>query len=389
MRDDFLKEQLMGYARHGAEEALQPGAAEIRRRARRHYQRVAALTVTGVLLTAGLGLGIGLRHRTVPTVNQPPVTNPLPKVVPSTVHAGPPESFVTVVQGGEGADSSDLAVVATATGETIRSLAPATASAFTVSRDRAWVYFSSNSPSQGIYRVPFTGGPVEKVADTTESSRLAVSPDGSRLIWEVQSRNRPGFRIRDLARGTERALPIPGPVTGAGLITRGNWAWSPDSRAVAVLVTHGISHGYTELMTVDVVTGQWRHMFNFDARHGGGPDCCVEMDWPAGSRRIAFVQTVISSAGAPDAPLRRYQLMYVDPATGAAAPGTMLASGRELDIVHLDFDPSGRYVLFGLQSSTTVSTWWSGGGKRVRVNQLEIGSHVPAAVAGAYLGGAW
>jgi hypothetical protein len=54
-------------------------------------------------------------------VSEPPVTDPLPQVVPpTTVHAGPPQSFVTVVSGGIGADSSDLAVVSTATGKIIR-----------------------------------------------------------------------------------------------------------------------------------------------------------------------------------------------------------------------------------------------------------------------------
>ena len=49
MRDDLVKEQLQGYARDGAEVAFQPGPGEIHRRARRHYRRLAALTVAGVL----------------------------------------------------------------------------------------------------------------------------------------------------------------------------------------------------------------------------------------------------------------------------------------------------------------------------------------------------
>ena len=62
MRDDLLKEQLMSYARPAADEAAQPDAAAIRRRARRHYRRVAAVTVAGVLLVVGLGVGLGLRR---------------------------------------------------------------------------------------------------------------------------------------------------------------------------------------------------------------------------------------------------------------------------------------------------------------------------------------
>jgi hypothetical protein len=78
VREDLLKRQLMKYASQGADAADQPGAGDIRRRGRRHYRRVAALTATGVLLAAGLGIGLGLRGgSTTPTVNQPkpPATN--------------------------------------------------------------------------------------------------------------------------------------------------------------------------------------------------------------------------------------------------------------------------------------------------------------------------
>jgi hypothetical protein len=54
---------------------------DTRRRTRRHYRRVAALTVTGVLLAAGLVVGLGLRGGGgVATVEQPvpSVTNPGP-----------------------------------------------------------------------------------------------------------------------------------------------------------------------------------------------------------------------------------------------------------------------------------------------------------------------
>jgi hypothetical protein len=382
MRDDLLKEQLMSYARDGAEEAFQPGPAEIYRRARRHYRRVAALAVTGVLLAGGVGLGLGLRASSIPTVNQPrpPVT-----VAPPT--AAPPESFVTVVHGGAGADSGDLAVVSTATGEIIRSLAPATSPFFTVPKDRSWVYYQSSFPSQGIYRVPLAGGIAERVADDAEPSVLAVSPDGSKLAWEASDGNRPALRVRDLARATERLLPIPGPLSGPEIISRGSWAWSPDSRKVAVLVQHGLSRPNVELLTVDVATGRWRHRFKFDAKHGGGSDCCVAMAWPAGSLGIAVVRGELDG-GDPADPSRTYRLVYVDPATGAATPGIVLAAG-EVSVYPLDFDPSGRYLLFGLQDGHTVSTWWSGGGKRVRVKRIEIGSNAPAEVAGAYVGGDW
>jgi len=67
----------MSYARTAADEAAQPDAAAIHRRARRHYRRVAALTVAGVLLAVGLRVGLGLRHGGgTPTVDQP---RPMPR----------------------------------------------------------------------------------------------------------------------------------------------------------------------------------------------------------------------------------------------------------------------------------------------------------------------
>jgi hypothetical protein len=388
MRDDLIKERLMGYANDGAREALQPGTAEIYRRARRRRRRVAALSVTGVLLVAGAAVGYGLRGTSpIPSVNRPrpPVTTQAPSPLP---RLAPPRSFVTVLEGGQGADSSDLAVVSAATGEPIRSLAPATTHAYSVSQDRAWVYFLSNSPSSGMYRVPYDGGTVEKVTDTSESSALAVSPDGSKVVWQVLSGNRSGLRVRDLIKGTERLLLIPGPVGGDNAVNRGSWVWNPDSRHVAVLVTRGNSPLRTGLEMVDVVTGRWRHMFNFDGRQGRPRECCEAMAWPAGSQRIAFVQGILGDPANPDSRVAN-RLMYVDPTTGTVTPGIALPSGPYLNLFQLDFDPTGRFMLIGGQDAQAVTTWWSGGGKPVKVREVRIGDHVPVEVAGASLGGQW
>jgi hypothetical protein len=378
MRDDLLKERLIDYARSGAEVAFQPGPADIHRRARRHVQRLAALTAAGVLVAGAVGLG--LRHAaSVPIVNQP-----RPPVTVAPHPAGPPDSFVTVVRGGAGADSGDLAVVSTRTGKMLRSLAPATSTTFTVTGDRKWVYFES-SMDPGIYRVPYAGGAATKVADGTEITRLQVSPDGSRLAWQATSGNRPAVRVHDLASGSERVLAVPGPLTGPRVITLGDWVWSPDGRQLAVLVIHGVSSGYQELKTVDVATGTWRHRFDFDASHGGGPDCCEAIAWPAGSRGIAVLQAIHAGGEARD---RR--LVYVDPATGATTPGPVLAGPDATFGSRLEFDASGRYLLFGLQFDHSVSTWWvRGGGNPVLVKRIEIGDQPPAEVAGAYVGGDW
>jgi hypothetical protein len=391
MRDDLIKEQLMGYANDAAREALQPGTAEIYRRARRRRRRVAALSVTGVLLVAGAAVGYGLRGTSpIPSINRPrpPVTSQVPNPLP---RLAPPRSFVTVIEGGAGADSSDLAVVSAATGEPIRSLAPATTHAYSVSQDRAWVYFLSNSPSWGIYRVPYDGGTVEKVTETSESSALALSPDGSKVVWEVVSGNRSGLWVRDLIKGTERLLLIPGPVSGADAVNRGSWVWNPDSRHVAMVVTRGLTGVRAGLEMVDVVTGRWRHMLDFDGRDGrdgGLRGCCGAMAWPAGSERIAFVQGTPRDPANPGSPLEN-RLVYVDPTTGAATPGIALPSGPNLDLYRLDFDPSGTFMLIGGQDAHSVTTWWSGGGKPVKVRQVRLGDHVPVEVAGASVGGQW
>ena len=86
--------------------------------------------------------------------------------------------------------------------------------------------------------------------------------------------------------------------------------------------------------------------------------------------------------------MQAYRLAYVDPATGAMTRGTVLARGDQTFGPWLDFDPTGRYALFGLQDTHSVSTWWFREGEPVRVTRIEIGDQVPANVAGAYVAGA-
>jgi hypothetical protein len=93
MHEELLKRRLTEYADRGAGAAVQPGADDIRRRARRHYRRAAVLAATGVLLVAGLGVGLGLRgDTTTPTVDQPqpPTTSPGPSPTGPPVRPGPP-----------------------------------------------------------------------------------------------------------------------------------------------------------------------------------------------------------------------------------------------------------------------------------------------------------
>ncbi len=65
-----------------------------------------------------------------------------------------------------------------------------------------------------------------------------------------------------------------------------------------MLVQRGLPNRSTGLEMVDVVTGRWRHLFDFDGKDGRLSGCfCGAMAWPAGSQRIAFVHE--SKPGSP------------------------------------------------------------------------------------------
>ena len=67
-----------------------------------------------------------------------------------------------------------------------------------------------------------------------------------------------------------------------------------------------------------------------------------------------------------------------------------MLAGRDLTFgPRLDFDPSGRHLLFGVQDTHSETTLWWGGGKAVRVKRIEIGDQPPAFVGGAHVGGGW
>jgi hypothetical protein len=411
MRDDLLKEQLMSYARDGAENAFQPGPAEIRRRARRHYRRVAALSVSGVLLAAGVGIGLGLYGRgATPTVNQPqpPVTSPPPQVVPPStaptttphpttttgaVHTGPPSSFVTLVgpPNPSASQAQRVGVVSTSTGKVIRYLSGPPAAGAVVSRpvvsaDRRWVYYtvSAGSGPPQTYRVPFAGGPTTKVAETAGGD-LVVSPDGSKLLFDARLApgGRYGFTIWDLARGAERFIPFPFPPGGEVF----GYAWSPDSRQVALIRGAVLDNEKfpTQLFLLDVATGRWQQAVTFDANHGPAPEFGhLNVAWPA-ARRLAFVARIAGSGKLPG----KHQLVYVDPRTGKLTPSVVLASDpnnvSRVEVNLFDFDASGRYLIYGVDG-TQMSTWWFGGRAPIKVSQFAA---LSTDVNRAYKGGNW
>jgi hypothetical protein len=401
MRDDLLKEQLMSYARTAAEAVSQPGAADIQRRARRHYQRLAALAVTGLLAAGGIGLGIGigLRDHTTPTVDQPgpPVTSPAPATRPdptATPAAGRPPSFVTLIAPPNSSATRPprVAVVSTSTGEVVRYLTgpPPAGTGLTrpaLSPDRAWVYYGLTGTGRkaGTYRVPFGGGPATKVTGTVGWS-LLVSPDGSRLLLDDRSTPRPqrGIVLRDLASGRERFLAFPFPEAGEIF----GYAWSPDSRQVA-LVRGPMSDGDPppQLFTLEVASGRWRPAVSFDAR-GPVPDFAeLNLAWPA-PRRVVFIARFADSDSVPG----RYRLVGVDPRTGRLSPqATVLASDpsadRRVTPRYADFDAGGRYLLYGIDGLSLTTRWVDTSGKRppVKLGQFDALSDEPR----AYEGGVW
>jgi hypothetical protein len=411
MRDDMLKEQLMSYARTAADEAAQPDAAAIRRRARRHYRRVAALTVAGVLVVAGVGVGLGLRRGdgapavgrpnppatgvapvTPPTTTPTPTSTPHPTTTTGTVAAGPPSSFVALV--GPAASTNDapsrIGVVSSSTGRIVRYLTGPAPAGTSLSRpalspDRVWVYYSLTGAGgrAGTYRVPFAGGPATKVSGISGYS-LAVSPDGSTLLfdtWTVPGR-RYGLTFLDLDGGRERFTPFP--FARAGGIF--GYAWSPDSRQVA-LVRGPIMDSETfpeQLFLLEVASGRWRTAVSFDAAKGPAPVAGeLGLAWPA-PRRVTFVARTGSDTAAGS-----YRLVGVDPRTGKLTPSAVLASDpnstSRLQLDFLDFDVRGRYLLYSV-AGVNLSTRWLGDGAPVRVSQF---SALSDRQTHAYKGGAW
>jgi hypothetical protein len=68
----------------------------------------------------------------------------------------------------------------------------------------------------GLYRVPFAGGPVTRVTHSN-LGRFAVSPDGSKLIYQsfrCPDQTDGDLILHDIATGTERRLPFARPSLG-------------------------------------------------------------------------------------------------------------------------------------------------------------------------------
>jgi hypothetical protein len=396
MRDDMLKEQLMSYARTAADEAAQPDAAAIRRRARRHYRRVAALTVAGVLVVAGVGVGLGLRHdSTTPTVNRPlPTVNQPPPVPPPSAPGPVPSTATTPVTGKLPATfvgdlGGRVVEVSTTTGKVVRTLFgphPFGQASYPVgmSPDRTTVYFGyyGGGPDpcreRGVFRVPAGGGqPVGIVDGENAWSTIKVSADGSRLAYLAGSCGASGpsdVVVRDaggklVGRWTTASA-------GSGLSVD-RLSLSPDGRLLAVPIMRQLQFAGVRVVDVagDRAIADGRLLKAPDA----GCDLVIAEFQPRTGRLAAFERCVTPVSQGLAMP--RFRLVYLDPGSGRLQGRGFTFEdrwGSDLHVSTMDFDASGRHLLYtvssadpfgGKQADRAVGTWRSSnGGRPVRVD---------------------
>jgi hypothetical protein len=389
MRDDLLKEQLMSYARTAADEAAQPDAAAIHRRARHHYQRVVALTVAGVLLAVGLGVGLGLRRGDgTPTVDQP---RPLPTLtstapVPSTATTQPPATTTTRAAAtgrlpGTFAGNLGGRVVLAATkgGKVVRTLAGpqspgSTGYAVGITPDRSMVYFSREGPAgcrqRGIFRVPAGGGqPVRVVADDSAGGQIRFSADGSRMAYRSVSCPDGGeggdVVVREADGTLVRRWATPAADSGS---TTGQVSLSPDGRSVAVPV--GQLLDAVGVRVLDVARSDALDKGRLVKASDRGCTL-VAADFQPGTGRLAAFEGCRANGllvGSPS----QYRLVYLDQASGElrARSFSFGNTGGDLHVSTMDLDASGRHLIYMVTSGTPTDgtgTWYSSGGHPVRV----------------------
>jgi hypothetical protein len=388
MRDDMLKEQLMGYARTAADEAAQPDAAAIRRRARRHYRRVAALAVAGVLLVVGLGVSLGLgRDHTTPTVNRPLPTVNQPPPTPTRPNPGPVPSTATTPATGKlpatfvGDLGGRVAVVSTSSGKVVRTLfgsQPPGSPGYGVgiTPDRSTVYFSLEGPEgcnqRGIFRVPSGGGrPVRVVADDNAGGLIRFSADGSRMAYTSlpcpDTGEHGDIVVREADGTLVRRWKTP---SYDSRISVGQVSLSPDGRSVAVPTVH----------ILDAVGVQVLDVARTDAFDDGrlvkttDPGCTlVAADFQPRSGHLAAFEGCRPGGGLTGSP-SRYRLVYLDPASGdvRSRAFSFVNTGGDLHVPTMDFDAGGRHLLYTVTSGTPTDgtgTWRSSdGGRPVRVH---------------------
>lgn len=128
----------------------------------------------------------------------------------------------------------------------------------TISPDGAFVYYSvfeGDKSDLHLHRIPILGGLVERLAATPDNA-VAFSPDGNRLVWAEQRREKTKLYIAnsDGSDGrllAERKYPLEFNVRGTST------AWSPDGATIACAVKVVDQNGgeFASVVGVDAATG--------------------------------------------------------------------------------------------------------------------------------------
>jgi hypothetical protein len=342
--DERVRQQLARAAEHGAELARPPAPEAIRRRGRmRRWRRAAVAAATACALTGGL---------VVAGTDRPPEP-----AAPAGRIGTAPASFVAQVAG-------RVAVVSTASGKVIRYLTKRPTGQgqfyFALSEDRDTVWFSDVAVCghSGIYRVPFQGGTAVRVDRSANAEALTVSQDGSKLVYRPLGCHggSPAFAVLDLPTGKTRkwAYSQRGEVLGP-------MAWSPDGRHLAYIEFFGSSGTLRSRAWLLDTTGPGRSLAASRPLPPPDKGCEIrDLAWQPGTGRLAISEACPTT----------HQLVFVN------APGGKVLS-RPLrvkqPIAGLDFDPSGRHLLYTTGAPTTPfsarSAWRWDGTRAVKIGR--------------------
>jgi hypothetical protein len=337
--DDRLRQQLARAAEHGAEAARPPEPAAIRRRGRtRRWRRAAVAMAVTCALTGGV-IVAGTNGRPEPAA---PAARPIGTA---------PVSFLAQVDG-------RVAVVSTASGKVVRYLTQARAGQgqffFALSEDRDTVWFSDVDVCghSGIYRVPYQGGGAVRVDRSANAEALTVSQDGSKLVYRPLGCDgaapSPAFAVLDLRTGKTRmwAYSQRGEVLGP-------MTWSPDGRHLAYTEYFGSSGKLRSRAWLLDTTGPGTSLAASRPLPPPDKGCEIrDLAWQPGTGRLAISETCPTT----------HQLIFVN-----RPGGKVLSRPLRVDqnFAGLDFDPSGRHLLYTTGAPTTPfsarSTWrWDG-----------------------------
>jgi Tol biopolymer transport system component len=259
-----------------------------------------------------------------------------------------------------------VAVVSTASGKVVRYLTQAPAGHgqffFALSEDRDTVWFSDVDVCghSGIHRVPYQGGGAVRVDRSANAEALTVSQDGSKLVYRPLGCDgappSPAFAVLDLRTGKTRIWAysqrdeVLGPMT-----------WSPDGRHLAYTEYFGSSGKLRSRAWLSDTTGPGTSLAASRPLPPPDKGCEIrDLAWQPGTGRLAISETCPTT----------HQLVFVN------APGGKVLS-RPLRVnqpfAGLDFDPSGRHLLYTTGAPTTPfsarSTWRWDGARAVEIGR--------------------